>query len=359
LPATGREQQPRASATSPRPRSSVQGALRKAKPRAGLRTRDVGPPTLRHADAPPRLAAGVHLRARQRDLGHAPRDTPMLSRHLTPPGPEDAVQRMKALLRGRSSCSPCAPSAPPTPQRLSPASPIDRPRTTRPWTPSAAAAPAPTASASRPAPVVDHLIPSPLPGAIDPGHHVSLRQPRRGGTTHATTSGLGRPAGAPAPCPKRCDPCAAPRPGWPPRAGSRPLHRLSHAWPTTRAASARRGPAFLASGLPGADHCQSIPPSPPASLAADSHPTVRPGGLHEPTALAPCEPSHRSPARSAHQRCAPPGRWHRALHPSGTPHGTATARPRPMAPPPAPPLRPLASQAPSPTGASAACRTAS
>ena len=43
FPAPGREHQPMASATSPMPRRSVQGAGHQAKPRAGLRQRAVGP----------------------------------------------------------------------------------------------------------------------------------------------------------------------------------------------------------------------------------------------------------------------------------------------------------------------------
>ena len=48
FPATGRDHKHLASATSPMPRSSVQGAFRKAKQRAGIRKRDVGPHTLRN-----------------------------------------------------------------------------------------------------------------------------------------------------------------------------------------------------------------------------------------------------------------------------------------------------------------------
>lgn len=48
FPATGRAHKHLASATSPMPRSSVQGALRTAKQRAGIRQRDGGPHTLRN-----------------------------------------------------------------------------------------------------------------------------------------------------------------------------------------------------------------------------------------------------------------------------------------------------------------------
>ena len=49
FPATGRDHKHMASATSPLPRSRVQGALRQAKQRASISKRDVGPPTLRHS----------------------------------------------------------------------------------------------------------------------------------------------------------------------------------------------------------------------------------------------------------------------------------------------------------------------
>jgi integrase len=49
LPATGRDHQHTATAPAPRSRSSVQGAFRTATQRAGIITREVGVPTLRHA----------------------------------------------------------------------------------------------------------------------------------------------------------------------------------------------------------------------------------------------------------------------------------------------------------------------
>ena len=85
------------------PRSSVQGAFRKAKQRAGLRQRDVGPHTLRHSYATHLLEAGVNLRAMQRSMGHAHLETTMLSLPLTQTGQEDAVQRMNEIMRGLSS----------------------------------------------------------------------------------------------------------------------------------------------------------------------------------------------------------------------------------------------------------------
>ena len=95
-----------ARATSPMPPSSVQGAFRKAKQRAGIRQRDVGPHPRRHSYATHLLAAGGNLRAMQRDMGHAPLETTRLSLHLTHTGQEDAVQRSNAIMRGLASCSP-------------------------------------------------------------------------------------------------------------------------------------------------------------------------------------------------------------------------------------------------------------
>ena len=103
FPATGRDHQHLARATSPMPRSRVQGAFRKATQRAGLRTRDGGPHTLRHAYATHLLAAGGNLRAMQRAMGHAHLATTMRSLHLTQTGQEDAVPRMHEIMRGLSS----------------------------------------------------------------------------------------------------------------------------------------------------------------------------------------------------------------------------------------------------------------
>ena len=103
FPATGRDHKHMPSATYPMPRSSVQGAFRKAKQRAGIRKRDVGPHTLRHSYATHLLEAGVNLRAIQRYLGHAHLETTMIYLHLTQTGQEDAVQRINEIMRGLSS----------------------------------------------------------------------------------------------------------------------------------------------------------------------------------------------------------------------------------------------------------------
>jgi integrase/recombinase XerD len=100
FPATGRDHQHMATATSFMSRSSVQGAFRTATQRAGIVKRDVGIHTLRHAYATHLLEAGVNLRAIQRYMCHARLETTMLYLHLTQKGHEDAYQRIDALMRG-------------------------------------------------------------------------------------------------------------------------------------------------------------------------------------------------------------------------------------------------------------------
>ncbi len=81
-------------------RRRVQGALRKAKQRAGITKRDLGMPTLRHGDATHGLEAGVHLRAMQHDMGHAQLATTLMDFHWTQKGHEDAVQRLHTVMQG-------------------------------------------------------------------------------------------------------------------------------------------------------------------------------------------------------------------------------------------------------------------
>jgi integrase/recombinase XerD len=103
FPATGRDQKPMTTATAPMSRSRVQGAFRKAQPRAGLLKRDVGMHTLRHCYATHLLEAGVNLRAIQRDRGHARLETTLLSLHLTHKGQAEAIQRINPVMRGLPS----------------------------------------------------------------------------------------------------------------------------------------------------------------------------------------------------------------------------------------------------------------
>ncbi len=100
FPATGRDHQHSPPATSPMSRSSVQGAFRTAKQRAGITKMGVAIHTLRHSYATHLLEAGVHPRLIQRSLGHTQLETTMISLHLTHKGHEDAYARLNALMHG-------------------------------------------------------------------------------------------------------------------------------------------------------------------------------------------------------------------------------------------------------------------
>jgi site-specific recombinase XerD len=81
--------------------SSVQGACRKAKQRAGSTTTGVAIHPLRPPYATHLLAAGVPPRLIQRYLGHSPLETPLRYLHRTHQGQEDAYERLNALMHGR------------------------------------------------------------------------------------------------------------------------------------------------------------------------------------------------------------------------------------------------------------------
>src|SRR5712691_9501411 len=100
FPATGRDQQQSPTATSPMSRTSVQGAFRTAKHRAGITKMGVAIHTLRHSYATHLLEAGVNPRLIQRYLGHTQLETTMVSLHLTHTGHEDAYARLNALMQG-------------------------------------------------------------------------------------------------------------------------------------------------------------------------------------------------------------------------------------------------------------------
>jgi site-specific recombinase XerD len=100
FPATGRDPTQSPTAASPMSRSSVQGAFRKAKQRAGITKTGVAIHTLRHSSATHLLEAGVHPRLIQRSLGHTQLETTLLYLHLTPKGHEDAYERLNALMHG-------------------------------------------------------------------------------------------------------------------------------------------------------------------------------------------------------------------------------------------------------------------
>jgi integrase/recombinase XerD len=100
FPATGRDHKHSSTATSPMSRSSVQGAFRKAKQRAGITKTGVAIHTLRHSYATHLLEAGVNPRLIQRYLGHTQLETTMVYLHLTHKGHEDAYERINSLMQG-------------------------------------------------------------------------------------------------------------------------------------------------------------------------------------------------------------------------------------------------------------------
>jgi len=100
FPATGRDHTQSPTAAFPLSRSSVQGAFRTAKQRAGITKMGVAIHTLRHAYATHLLEAGVHPRLIQRYLGHTQLETTMVSLPLTHKGHEDAYERLNALRHG-------------------------------------------------------------------------------------------------------------------------------------------------------------------------------------------------------------------------------------------------------------------
>ena len=100
FPATGRDQKHSPLATYPMRRTSVQGAFRIAKHRAGITKMGVAMHTLRHAYATPLLEAGVHPRLIQRSLGPTQRETTRVSLHRTHTGQEEPYERLNALRQG-------------------------------------------------------------------------------------------------------------------------------------------------------------------------------------------------------------------------------------------------------------------
>src|SRR5437870_5398274 len=100
FPATGRDHTQGPTAASPMRRTSVQGAFRTAKHRAGITKMGVAIHTLRHAYATHLLAAGVHPRLIQRSLGHTQLATTMVSLPLTHKGHEEASERLHSLMHG-------------------------------------------------------------------------------------------------------------------------------------------------------------------------------------------------------------------------------------------------------------------
>ncbi len=100
FPARGRNNNGGSSAVTPMAKSSVQGALRRAKFEAGIQKKRVSIHTLRHSYATHLLEAGVNLRVIQRYLGHARLETTMIYLHLTRKGEEDAYEIINGLMGG-------------------------------------------------------------------------------------------------------------------------------------------------------------------------------------------------------------------------------------------------------------------
>jgi hypothetical protein len=196
LPATGRDHHHSPTATSPMRRTSVQGAFRTAKQRAGITTMGVAIHTLRHAYATHLLEAGVHPRLIQCYVGHTQLETTMVSLHLAHTGQDEASERLNALRHGLLPCSPSVRSSSPvrpSPWRTLPTSP---PCTARPATPSNRAAAATTATASLRAHGVASTTASSMPVATVTVPRVSRIQRSSGFRTTSTNRcpGAARPA---------------------------------------------------------------------------------------------------------------------------------------------------------------------
>lgn len=98
FPALGRGSRSASGATTPMAISSVQGAFRAAKERAGITKKAVSVHTLRHCYATHMLESGINLRVIQQYLGHSSLETTMVYLHLTHKGQEDAVARLNDLM---------------------------------------------------------------------------------------------------------------------------------------------------------------------------------------------------------------------------------------------------------------------
>lgn len=98
FPATGRGQTQAAQSTTPMAITTVQGALRDALKRAGIKKKNVSIHTLRHTYATHLLDQGVNIRLIQRYLGHASIETTTIYLHLTQRGQENAAILINELM---------------------------------------------------------------------------------------------------------------------------------------------------------------------------------------------------------------------------------------------------------------------
>ena len=100
FPAYGRDSRSGGVSTTPMAKSSVQGAFRQAKAKAGIGKTSVSVHTLRHCYATHLLEAGVNLRVIQKYMGHSSLETTMLYLHLTRKGEENAYALIDTVMEG-------------------------------------------------------------------------------------------------------------------------------------------------------------------------------------------------------------------------------------------------------------------
>ena len=100
FPALGRGQSRGITATTPMSISSIQGALKKATCKAGIKKKNVSVHTMRHSYATHLLEAGVNIRTIQQYLGHSHIETTMVYLHLTSSGQEEACRLINTVMGG-------------------------------------------------------------------------------------------------------------------------------------------------------------------------------------------------------------------------------------------------------------------
>lgn len=99
FPAVGRGEKNGPTSKIPMSIEGVQGALRRAKPAAGIIKKGVSVHTLRHSYATHLLEAGANLRVIQKYLGHSNIETTMVYLHLTNKGMEDAYHIINSIMK--------------------------------------------------------------------------------------------------------------------------------------------------------------------------------------------------------------------------------------------------------------------